>query len=62
MRLLLLNGDGFVLLKSLKVHKNGISHIKFSMDGCKLAVVSEAGDLFFLTIDGLQDIKPYCLH
>ena len=49
MRLLLLNADGFFLLKALKVHKTAIKKIKFSPDGSKIAVASNNGDIFFLT-------------
>ena len=50
-RFLLLKEKGFFLLRSLKVHPNGILYLRFSGDGKKIVIVSEIGDIFFLQTD-----------
>ena len=62
-RFLLLNEKGFFLLRALKVHPNGISHLRFSGDGRKVVIVSEVGDIFFLEVDAanLHNYEPFCL-
>lgn len=62
-RFLLLAEKGFFLLRALKVHPHGITQLKFSGDGRKLVVASEAGDLFFLECDAanMHNYEPFCL-
>ena len=63
-RFLLLKEKEFYLLKALKVHPNGITHLKFTADGRKVVVISEVGDIFFLEIDqnNLHNYEPFCLY
>lgn len=62
-RFLLLKQKNFFLLKSWKVHPHSITHLKFTSDGKKVAIVSEVGDIFFLEIDptNLHNYEPFCL-
>lgn len=63
-RFMLLKEKNFFLLKVLKVHPNGITHLKFSGDGKKIVIVSEVGDIFFLEVDqshNLHSYEPFCL-
>ena len=62
-RFLVLKDKDFFLLKVLKVHPNGVTHLRFSGDWKKIAVVSEVGDIFFLETDqgNLHHYEPFCL-
>ena len=50
------------LIKSLKVHKDAISHVRFSPSHNIICVISITGDIFFLTFDEVKlgNITPYC--
>jgi len=62
-RFLLLKDKSFYLLRALKVHPNGITHLRFTGDGKKVVIVSEIGEIFFLEIDplNLHNYEPFCL-
>lgn len=62
-RFLALKEKNFFLLQVLKVHPHGITHLKFSGDGRKIAIISEAGDVFFLEVDitNMHNYEPFCL-
>jgi WD40 repeat protein len=63
-RFLLLNTEGFFLLKAMKVHPHAIQMIKVSKDGGFIAVISVAGDIFLLQTSpqNIQNIDPFCLY
>ena len=49
------------LISALKVHKDSISHLKFSANHTLIGCVSHAGDIFFLTYnESNYEIIPYC--
>jgi len=50
------------LIKSLKVHKDEITHVKFSPELNVCSVIAKNGDIFFLQIDEtvLDNIIPFC--
>jgi len=64
LRILALNKTTIALLVAVKVHDSGISMVKFSNDGSKLAVVAPNGDIFFLEMDYYENNKlsPFCLY
>lgn len=55
---------GIRLLKSVKVHKTKITHIKSTPDGSIVAIVAEDGDIFFMSHhhSDMQKINPFCLY
>lgn len=55
--------DKVHLLKTLKVHKSKITHIKCTPDGATVAIVSSDGDIFFIGHhhNDLQKLIPFCL-
>ena len=61
-RFVQVNSDRIRLIKSLKVHKEEVSHIKFSPLLNVICVVSASGDVFFLQVDetNLENITPFC--
>jgi len=61
-RFLQVTNAGIRLIKSLKVHKEAISHLKFSPLNNIICVISVAGDIFFLSFDEtkLGNVTPYC--
>ncbi len=49
-RWLLLNQDGFFLLKAVKVHLKAITFIKSSPDGQIICIADKDGDIFFIEL------------
>ncbi|EAS07768.2 WD repeat protein (macronuclear) [Tetrahymena thermophila SB210] len=62
-RWLLLNQNGFHLLRATKVHNESIKFIKVSPDGSIIAIFSESGDIFLIEQhpSDFQKIDPFCL-
>lgn len=62
-RWLLLNPNGFYLIRATKVHNDSIKFIKSSPDGSILAIVSKNGDIFILEHHPSDFLKvdPFCL-
>mmetsp|Transcript_16248 Transcript_16248/g.13872 ORF Transcript_16248/g.13872 Transcript_16248/m.13872 type:complete len:351 (-) Transcript_16248:313-1365(-) len=62
-RVLLLNKNGFVLIRAVRVHRNPIYKLKISPSGTILAVATRKGEVFFLEMDHSkpQNFEPYCL-
>jgi cilia- and flagella-associated protein 44 len=60
-RLMQVCRDQIRLIKALKVHKDSIRHLRFSLSKSILVVISESGDIFLLSYNEKTfELEPYC--
>jgi WD40 repeat protein len=66
-RIVHLSNDKIYLQKAMKVHNNPIKTLSLSPNGETLAVLSQEGEIFFLSVEidrgqGGLKIEPICIH
>lgn len=59
--------DKIYLQKAMKVHNNPVTSIKLSPNGELMAVLSQEGEIFFLSVESIASqgglvFKPVCIH
>jgi len=63
-RILMLGGNDFAIVKAFKAHDTSIAKVKYSPDNTMFATASVDGEIFFFIIAGqgnLQKYEPLCL-